>query len=346
MQKIIKNSIAILALVVLVYAVSVSANWGAPTAVPPNGNTTAPINVGYELQSKLGPLVVGAFRSLGAAIFDDTLTTVGSVGVGTPTPSAKLEVAGQVKITGGTPGANKVLASDAMGLASWKTLAELGGGGSGGGNVGNGGTGGWANYVTKWIDGTTIGNSQIFDNGTNVGIGMSAPTAKLQVNGQVKITGGNPGQNKILASDQSGLASWKTPTEIGIGGNQGGGGGSAFSTSFNILSCTIPVSAGTLNTSNGIYGWHFTIPPSMNGWKFSNFIVSPCDGDGDITVASQIKRANGTIQSMPSVTATAWNQPGEWTGGQTVNTGDRIKVGSWTNVGELSGLTISIVIKP
>jgi hypothetical protein len=29
-----------------------------------------------------------------------------------------------------------------------------------------------------------------------------------------------------------------------------------------------------------------------------------------------------------------------------VGTGDRIKVGNWTNSGELSGLTISIVLKP
>ncbi len=42
-----------------------------------------------------------------------------NVGIGTPSPSAKLEVNGQVKITGGGPGAGKVLISDATGLASW-----------------------------------------------------------------------------------------------------------------------------------------------------------------------------------------------------------------------------------
>lgn len=46
----------------------------------------------------------------------------GNVGIGTASPGAKLEVAGQVKITGGTPGAGKVLTSDADGLAVWANV--------------------------------------------------------------------------------------------------------------------------------------------------------------------------------------------------------------------------------
>ncbi|OFY97459.1 MAG: hypothetical protein A2309_03735, partial [Bacteroidetes bacterium RIFOXYB2_FULL_35_7] len=42
------------------------------------------------------------------------------VGINTANPGAALEVNGQVKITGGTPGLNKVLTSDAAGLASWQ----------------------------------------------------------------------------------------------------------------------------------------------------------------------------------------------------------------------------------
>ena len=57
---------------------------------------------------------------------DLDLGTVGLVGIGTTTPGAKLEVSGQVKITGGTPGVDKVLVSDAAGLASWGTVATAG----------------------------------------------------------------------------------------------------------------------------------------------------------------------------------------------------------------------------
>lgn len=42
---------------------------------------------------------------------------------------------------------------------------------------------GTTNYVSKFTSANTLGNSQIFDNGTNVGIGTNAPTEKLDVNG-------------------------------------------------------------------------------------------------------------------------------------------------------------------
>ena len=47
----------------------------------------------------------------------------------------------------------------------------------------------------------------------NVGIGTISPDAKLEVAGQVKITGGNPGANKVLTSDANGLSAWQSPTE-------------------------------------------------------------------------------------------------------------------------------------
>ena len=46
----------------------------------------------------------------------------GNVGIGTLLPSTELEVNGQIKITGGTPGLGKVLTSDAVGLAYWQTI--------------------------------------------------------------------------------------------------------------------------------------------------------------------------------------------------------------------------------
>jgi hypothetical protein len=45
----------------------------------------------------------------------------------------------------------------------------------------------------------------------NLGLGTNAPTARLHVNGQVRITGGAPGAGKVLTGDSGGTAVWSAP---------------------------------------------------------------------------------------------------------------------------------------
>ena len=49
----------------------------------------------------------------------------------------------------------------------------------GGGIIGTGTT----NYLTKWTTSLTVGDSLIYDNGTNIGIGTSSPVAKVDITG-------------------------------------------------------------------------------------------------------------------------------------------------------------------
>jgi hypothetical protein len=100
------------------------------------------------------------------------VTTGGNVGIGTATPSARLEVNGQVKITDGTQASGKVLTSDANGLASWQAPA---------GGIANGSAAGNTLYWngTSWV----ANNSNIFNNGGNVGIGTITPATRLDVAG-------------------------------------------------------------------------------------------------------------------------------------------------------------------
>ena len=119
----------------------------------------------------------------GTTLTDGSITDNGNVGIGTTTPSAKLEVAGNIKITDGTQGLGKVLVSDATGLATWSTPP-----------------------VIPW----TINGSNIFNsNAGNVGIGTTTPTAKLDVTGNIKIANGTQGAGKVLTSDANGLSSWQ-----------------------------------------------------------------------------------------------------------------------------------------
>lgn len=46
-----------------------------------------------------------------------------------------------------------------------------------------------SNYIPKW-NGTTLVDGQVFDNGTNVGVGTATPTDKVHVVGNIKIDGG------------------------------------------------------------------------------------------------------------------------------------------------------------
>ena len=70
---------------------------------------------------------------------------------------------------------------------------------------------GTTNYLSKFTGGSALGNSQIFDNGTNVGIGISSPTEKLHI---VSSAAGNQ-FGRITATDSNASAAWVAQNDSG-----------------------------------------------------------------------------------------------------------------------------------
>lgn len=132
------------------------------------GNTSADKFIVENSDSEAGLIVTGE----------------GNVGIGTASPSVKLDVAGQVKISGGTPGTGKVLTSDATGLATWETP------GTGADNLGNHTATQNVRLNGNWLSGDG-GNEGVFVHANgNVGIGIDTPAEKLHIAGNLRLNGG------------------------------------------------------------------------------------------------------------------------------------------------------------
>jgi hypothetical protein len=94
--------------------------------------------------------------------------------------NGNVNITGNLRIQGGTPGANKVLTSDATGNATWQNA-------SGSFTAGNGLT--WSSNTLHSVW-TQSGNNIYKNNSGNVGIGTSTPSALLHTHG-TGTSGGN-----------------------------------------------------------------------------------------------------------------------------------------------------------
>ncbi len=261
--------------------------WTEPTAAPPIGNVSTPLNIGSTGQSKVGGLILNT----GGA---PTGLTVQSGAVNLPANSidsseVSFNYADSSSKGGAATTANSVPWSGVSSKPSYNCGAanqglksiDLNSGAVscetddiGGGGVTGSGT---ANYISKWTGGTSLGNSVISDDGNKVYIGTSSISGKLNVydssgyaiSGQTSSAGGvgvygsNGGSgNGIFGSSSTGNGVYGTTAGNGasgvygqsLGGSNGAAGTSGWGNGVYAASNSGNGVYATSNTGYGVYG--------------------------------------------------------------------------------------------
>ena len=178
----------------------------------------------------------------------------------------------------------QVLTTNGSGTLSWSTATGLGGSGT-------------TNYIVKFTGSTTAGNSQIFDNGTNVGIGTASPNSKVtigadfaSITGMTIDTGNGTDSGLVMRKAASkaamGFLPWDSDTYITSGTYYDGGAWVHHNANVNsqIFQFTPGNGVYWYASSNSSVSWN--VANGITLWNNSGTWVQPVDtvGTGGSTV--------------------------------------------------------------
>ncbi|MDO8603991.1 MAG: hypothetical protein Q7K40_01085 [bacterium] len=251
MKSILQHLKVIILAIVLSFGLSYVYAWTAPTATPPSGNVSAPLNTSATSQTKAGPLVVGSLDAGSGSIqTSGTIQTTGYLSGGSVIANslqivtgAKLgqslvsDAAGNLSYTSPAVASKSTTYSTAgtytikvpTGLTSMSARLVGGGGGGGGGSDytrnGAGGGGGAGQVTTLVINGLVAGKSYTLTVGKG-GSGGSSVDYPYSNPGQNAEDGGATSISGITGASALGGGKGNNPFNsggLGIGGSSGGG---------------------------------------------------------------------------------------------------------------------------
>lgn len=153
------------------------------------------------------------------------VTLAGDIGMGTITPGAKLHVQGNIScsnLLGTSSYALHALSASYANNAGTALTANFASNAGTATNVTNPNPGtGTNNYLPKWNSNQLTGTSNLYDNGTNVGVSTTSPSSKLTVNGSTYLDGdlrlGFPIETHASGAMQ--IVKWGKVTVDGISGD-------------------------------------------------------------------------------------------------------------------------------
>jgi hypothetical protein len=112
---------------------------------------------------------------------------------------------------------------------------------------------GTTNYVSKFTGANTVGDSQIIDNGTNIGIGTASPSQKLHVNGSARITGSVYDSSNSAGTSGQVLSSTGTGTQWVAAGGGGGAVSSVFGRTGAVVATSGDYTTAQVTESGNLY---------------------------------------------------------------------------------------------
>ncbi len=225
----------------------------------------------------------------------------GRVGIGTQSPTAQLEVAGQIKITGGVPGLNKVLTSDINGLASWTTPAVS--------------TGPWTKNLTN-VYPTTIADK--------VGIGTSNPFGNLAIGSDAADGLGSANKGLVFADTLNGTANPWSHAAIYSVGSTGFRGDLVFATDDDGLNNNNPTekmrirAGGTVGIGTNTPTSKLHVVANNPNTAIASFMSQGGAGSGMIYVSTDAASGTQNSQIMfvtPNTSKNSFWNVGTWADG-------------------------------